>query len=198
MSNHLLAALVAGLWSSTASLDVPSTIQLADEGGAVVQPEEPPVWTVPCSVGAGTRLTAWTDRTLGTDSSHAGEPFAARVTTRVRTSCGSDFISAGALVRGRVARAEPGAPPVLALELTDADTSVGPRPIAAAIRAGAGLEWIQLNTGDPRASYKEFVLYPSWSFAQSRSTTDGRVLQLTLPAGTLIEVELIEPVLILP
>jgi hypothetical protein len=198
MTNHALAILVVGLSSFSVSANEQSTTQLADQGGALVQPDEPKAWTVPCSVGAGTRFTARTDRTLGTDSSRPGEPFAARVVTRVVSSCGSDFISSGALLRGRVARAEAGAPPVLALELTDADTSVGPKPLAVTIRSGAGLEWIQIDTADPRASYRDYVLSPAWLFAQSRATPEQRVLQLTLPASTLIEVELIEPVLILP
>jgi hypothetical protein len=190
MSRPYFVVLAAGLLISPPIL--------ADEGTAVVQPDEPSVWTVPCSVGAGTRFTARTDRTLGTDSSQPGETFAARVATRVKSSCGSDFISAGALVRGRVSRAEQGVPPVLALELTDADTSVGPKPILAAIRSAAGLEWIQIGPSDARSSYREFVLYPPWSFAQPSAASEGRMPQLTLPAGTLIEIELIEPVLILP
>jgi hypothetical protein len=173
------------------------TAAFADEGTAVVLPEEPKVWTVPCSVGAGIRFTARTDRTLGTDSSQPNEPFTARVVTPVVSSCRSDYIAAGATLRGRVVRAEHGNPPVLALELTHADTSTGPQPISAAVRSGAGLEWIEVSV--PKASsYREIELYPSWTFAQPQSTPQAADLQLTLPAGTLIQVELTEPVLILP
>jgi hypothetical protein len=83
----------------------------------------------------------------------------------------------------------------LALELTDADTALGPKPISAAVRSGAGLEWIETNA---RSSYPTYDLFPSWSMARPRSTSEPSNVRLTLPAGSLIEVELVEPVLILP
>jgi len=194
VSNHFFVLLAAGL-SSYAVAPGGESSAWGDEGTAVVPPHEPTVWTVPCSVGAGTRFTARTDNTLGTESSQPGQPFTSRVVTPVMSSCGRDYISAGAVLRGRVALAQQGAPPVLVLTLTDADTAVGSRPISATVRSGAGLEWIETNAG---SSNPTFLLYSPWSTARSRSTSEGGNVQLTLPAGSLIEIELVEPVLILP
>jgi len=194
VSKQFLVLLAAGL-SGYALAPGGEATAWGDEGKAVVLPKEPAVWTPPCSVGAGTRFTARTDNTLGTESSQPGEPFTARVVTPVVSSCGHDFISAGAVLRGRVTLAQQGAPPVLVLALTDADTAVGPRPISATVRSGAGLEWIETNAG---SSNPTFLLYSPWSTARSRSTSEGGNVQLTLPAGSLIEIELVEPVLILP
>ena len=164
----------------------------------MVLAEEPTVWTAPCSVGTGTRFAARLDRAVGTDSSQPGEPFTAHVVTPVVMSCHLDFIPVGAVLRGRVARAEQSDPPVLALELVDVDTSLGPKPIAAAIRSGAGFAWLETNAPDARSSYKAVVVHSSSGMDPSYGTSDGRHVDLTVPAGGLVELELLEPVLVLP
>jgi hypothetical protein len=194
MSNQALVLVAAGFLSYAISPSGRSTA-LADEGTAVVQSKEPGVWTRPCSVGAGASFTARTDRMLGTDSSQPGDPFTARVVTALVSSCGSDFIPSAAIVRGRVARVEQGASPALVLELTDADTAMGPTPISGIVRTGAGLEWFETNAG---SSYRSFELRQSESMPWPSPTSEPRHVRLTLPASSLIEVELVEPVLILP
>jgi hypothetical protein len=145
-------------------------------------------------VSSGTRFTARLDRPLGTDSSRPGDTFTAYVATPVVSSCGSDFILKGAPLRGRVASAEPGATPTLALEVIDVETSAGLKPIPAAIRSSAGLTWSEASAPGADSSYHAVVLYPSWGMAPPQ----GRDLQLTLAAGSLIELELVKPVLVLP
>jgi hypothetical protein len=93
-----------------------------------------------------------------------------------------------------VASAEPGATPTLALEVIDVETSAGLEPIPAAIRSSTGLTWGETSAPRADSSYHAFVLYPSWGVAPPQ----GRDLQLTLAAGSLIELELVKPVLVLP
>jgi hypothetical protein len=160
----------------------------------MVQPVEPNVQPAPCSVSAGTRFTARLDQFLATDSSLPGESFSARVVAPVMSSCHFDFIRAGATLRGRVTRAEPGKPPVLAIQLIDVDTSVGARPIPAAIRSVTGFAWVETNV--PNSSYRAFVLHPPWAMDPSGPASQGGELQQTFPEGALIELELTEPVVV--
>jgi hypothetical protein len=169
----------------------------AGEGTTLLQPREPRVWPAPCSVSTGTRFTARLDRAIGTDTSRPGDPFTARVVTPVVSSCQLELISKGAALRGRVARSEAGDPPVLALELVDIDTSSGPQPIAAAIRSGEGFAWVEVEPPHARSSYQAFMVQP-WEAGPSDATVGGGDLQLTLPAGGVIELELVAPVQVLP
>jgi hypothetical protein len=167
------------------------------EGTTLLQPHEPRIWSAPCSVSTGTRFTARLDRAISTDTSRPGDPFTAHVVTPVVSSCDLEFISKGAVLRGRVARSEAGELPVLALELVDVDTSTGAQPIAAAIRSGEGFAWIEINPPHARSSYQAFVIQP-WETVPSGSTLGGSDRQLTLPAEGEIELELVEPVQVLP
>jgi hypothetical protein len=194
MSNEFIFLLGAGLSSCSVSFNGRSAPPPAFEGTTMVLAEEPTVWVAPCSVGTGTRFTVRLDGEVGTDSSRPGEPFTAHVVTPVVMSCHLDFIYVGAVLRGRVVRAEPGDPPVLALELVDVDTSLGPKPIAAASRSGAGFAWLETSAPDARSSYQAVVVHP----LPSHATQDDRQADLTLPAGGLVELELLEPVLVLP
>jgi hypothetical protein len=170
----------------------------ARAGTTFVQPKEPRVWSVPCSVGTGTRFTARLDGAVGTGSSRPGDPFSARVLTPVVSSCQLDFIPVGGVLRGRVARAEPGDPPVLALELIDVETSLGPLEILAAVRSGGGFAWLETNSPNARSSYRAFVLYPAWVMEPSRETSPESEFNVTLPAGSVIELELLQSVDVLP
>ena len=114
------------------------------------------------------------------------------VVAPVKSSCDVDFIRAGAIVQGRVTRAEPGKPPGLALEMIDVDTSVGARPIPAAIRFVA----VETNVPDAHSSYRTFVVHPTWAIGPSGPASRDRDHRLTFPEDALIGLELTEPVLV--
>src|SRR5262245_58493485 len=111
------ALLVAAVSGCSASFNEQSAPTSSGDQAAVVQLPQLNVQPALCSVSAGTWFTARLDHFLGTDSSRPGETFTARVVAPVMSSCHFAFIRAGVTVRGRITCAEPGQPPVLALEL---------------------------------------------------------------------------------
>src|SRR5689334_22167313 len=133
-SSGLFVFCFVGLSGCGLQLNGPTAPPPPPEGTTLLQRQEPRVWSRPCSVSTGTRFTARLDRAIGTDTSQPGDAFTAHVVTPVVSSCELDFVSKGAVLRGRVARSEAGDPPTLALELLDVETSLGVQPIAAAVR----------------------------------------------------------------
>jgi hypothetical protein len=158
-------------------------------------------------VQAGTIFTMKLDEPLDTFYTPPGTRFTGTVVTPLRGPDGSILVPYGAKVRGTVASTGDPKIPRVRVELENIDTVAGTVPLHAAVRRAQHYDWAGPPTPEPYASYiypYDLLEYGSGTSAPGteppgRPVEGATMMQpreVRVPAGALVEVQLVDPLLL--
>jgi hypothetical protein len=182
--------LLIGLPVASSCSAPPSNTPPRPGDGVTIVAQPTDGWDKPCSLPEGTQFTVSVDRDIGTRSSTAGENFTAHVSWPVAT-CERDVIAQGAILRGRVVAVERGEWPRISLAPLEVDTTHGPAVVTMVIRSVAGYA-AEVEERPFRAS----VVYGRPAPLEPGPT--GRGLDVEIPAGSELVIELGEAITVVP